>query len=317
MSCGIGGLLLVSGCGNSNNSNNSTAPAPTGNSGLAGCADTDSCASNPTLSIGGERPAKVLIPSDYNTATRYPLAVVLHGYGATGEVEAIYLGLDTRVDTQQYILVMPDGTENLNGTRYWNATPGCCAFTEEEKKVDDVAYIRGLIEEAAATYSIDTTRIGLIGHSNGGFMALRLVCEASDLVTSVVSLAGSTFIDDANCAPATNPVSVLTMHGTADGTIFYDGGANAGQSYPGARETIARYAAHAGCDRDNPVMAPNTIDVIASIPGNETEVLQYTGCPAGIEVTLWTMVDGPHIPFPWVSSAIDSVVDWAIDHPRS
>ena len=36
-----------------------------------------------------------------------------------------------------------------------------------------MAYIRKLIETAALTYSIDTSRIGLIGHSNGGAMTLR------------------------------------------------------------------------------------------------------------------------------------------------
>jgi polyhydroxybutyrate depolymerase len=305
-------LLLLTACSDSNNSSFDTStPPPTG---LTGCADTDSCFSNPDLQIGGERPAQVQIPSNYTTTTRYPLLILLHGFGAFGSVQASYLGLDVRVDSKQYVLVTPDGTENASGRRYWNATPACCAFTDEERQVDDVAYIRGLIAEAAATYSIDPRRIGLVGHSNGGFMALRMACEASDLVTSVVSLAGSTFADDASCAPATYPVSVLTMHGDEDATIAYEGSQLAGDEYPGALETTRRFAAHAGCN-DTPVMAPN-LDVLGGVDGAETEVLEYTGCADDTDVTLWTLVGGPHIPFPWVASSTDLMIDWIVDHRR-
>jgi polyhydroxybutyrate depolymerase len=310
-------FLLVSACSDSNNSNNAIVSEPPESRGLIGCADTDSCFSNPTLQIGAERLAQVQIPSDYTTTTRYPLIIVLHGFGANGGPQSIYLGLNTRVDSKQYVLVVPDGTENADGKKFWNATPACCAASQEEFQVDDVAYIRSLIEEAAANYSIDPARIGLIGHSNGGFMSLRMACEASDLVTSVVSLAGSTFADDASCAPATHPVSVLAMHGDADDTILYDGGQFGfdPNPYPGAKETIERFAAHAGCDSSNPLIAAN-LDVVGSIAGLETSVLQYSSCAEGVDVDLWTMVGAPHVPFPWVASALDLVVEWIIEHPR-
>lgn len=303
--------LLVSACGSDGFDSVYLGNPPA----LSGCADTNSCASNPALQIGGDRVAQVLIPSDYNTATRYPLLVLLHGYGADGYIQSLYLGLDTRVDSKQYVLVVPDGTLNSIGDRFWNATPACCAFSEEDQKVDDVAYVRGLIEEAAATYSIDPARVGLIGHSNGGFMALRMACEASDIVTSVVSLAGSTFIDDASCTPASHPVRVLTMHGDQDKTIRYGGGEIFEESYPGARETTRRFAAHAQCDTENPTPAPN-LDVVASIDGAETTVLEYSGCAPGVDVTLWSMIGAPHIPFPWVESSLDLMVSWVTEHPR-
>jgi polyhydroxybutyrate depolymerase len=303
-------ILNVSGCSNSNSSGN---PAPA-NSALASCADNDSCASNPTLEIGKSRPAQVLIPSDYNTSTRYPLIILLHGYGANGFVQMLYLGLDTRVDAKQYVLVTPDGTPDIEGTRFWNSTPACCAFSEQDRQVDDVSYIRSLVEEAAATYSIDTRRIGLVGHSNGGFMALRMACEASDIITAVVSLAGSTFAEDSSCAPASFPVSVLAMHGDSDQTIFYEGSPFEG-SYPGAKETIARFAAHAGCDTNNPFMSPG-IDLVGSLEGDETIVLTYGDCDQGADVALWTIVDGPHSPFPWADAGVNAYLDWIIEHQR-
>lgn len=313
---GVFCLLLAAACSDSNGSNNLMVDTPPTDNALTGCADTNSCASNPTLQIGADRPAQVMIPSDYTTTTRYPLIIVLHGFGATGTIQAAYLGLDARVDAKQYILVVPEGTPNASGRQFWNATPACCARSQEELQVDDVAYIRSLITEAAATYSIDPARIGLMGHSNGGFMALRMACEASDLVTSVVSLAGSTFADDASCAPTTHPVSILTMHGDADETIRYDGGEIFSNAYPSAAETIRRFAAHAGCDTSNPTMAPN-IDVSEGVAGADTTVLQYNGCPAGVDVNFWTLVGSPHIPGPWVVSAVNSFIDWMINHRRA
>ncbi len=288
---------------------------------LSGCADTDSCAPNPLLEIGGERPAQVQIPSDYDPTTRYPLVIVLHGYGASGRLQALYLGLIPRVDEKQYVLVYPNGTENAVGNRFWNATPACCADAAaaedndgvDYSQIDDVAYIRSLIEEAAATYSIDTSHVGLFGHSNGGFMALRLACEASDLVTSVVSLAGSTFADAASCAPATFPVSVLTIHGDLDETILYTGGEILGEAYPGAVETTERFASLGGCDVPNSMMQAQ-VDVAAGIEGAETTVLAYPDCAEGVEVELWTIVDGPHAPFPWEPTALDAFVDWMLEH---
>jgi polyhydroxybutyrate depolymerase len=292
---------------------------------LPGCADDSSCASNPPLMIGTDRPAEVQIPSDYTTTTRYPLIIVLHGYGSFGSQQSAYLGLDDRVDTKQYVMVRPDGTANVNGTRFWNATPACCAGVaaaednageDYSQTIDDVAYIRGLIEEASQTYSIDTSRIGLFGHSNGGFMALRMACEASDYVTALVSLAGSTFEDPASCAPAANPVSVLTIHGDLDETILYAEGAILGASYPGAAQTSSRFASLAGCDTENS-LAQDNLDVVGNIDGTETTVLNYPDCDEGTRVEFWTIVGGPHIPFPWVASAQDSYVDWLIDHPRN
>ena len=41
--------------------------------------------------VGGDRPAKVFIPEDYDAAKSYPLVILLHGFGATGAA-----GLATR-----------------------------------------------------------------------------------------------------------------------------------------------------------------------------------------------------------------------------
>lgn len=296
--------ITAAGCSDGDGNNNGVV--------LQGCADTGDCPSNPPLMIGGERPAMVQIPVDYDVTTRYPLVVVLHGRGASGVIQAFYFGLVDRVDTKDFVLVMPDGIVASDGRRIWNATPACCATTPDEAMVDDVGYIRGLIEEAAATYSIDATRVGLIGHSNGGFMSFTMACEASEIVTSIVSLAGSTFEDVQSCQPATERVSVLVVHGDDDQTVPYEG---VDGVFPGAVETAQRYAMLAGCDTGNPGMEP-AIDLVANIDGDETALTTWPDCLAGTEVELWTIADGSHIPVDWADGARDAFVDWLLEHPR-
>ena len=279
---------------------------------LVGCGGTggQDFSPDPPLVIGGdERPAEVDIPTNYDPTLPHPLVMVLHGFGADGFVETAYLQLFDFVDEKQFVLIYPDGTLNDQDQRFWNGTPACCDFNDS---VDDVGYLSGLIEEAEQTYNIDPKRVYLIGHSNGGFMSFRMACEASELITAIVSLAGSTFDDPADCAPATAPVSVLAIHGTADATIPYDGRPNL---YPGAVETTERAATAGGCDVGSPT-AEGSVDLVPGIDGAETDKVAYsTGCDEGIDAALWTINDGGHIPV-FSTEFADMTTDWLFGHSR-
>ncbi len=271
---------------------------------------------DPPLTLGGERPAAVDIPSDYDPTEAHPLIIILHGFGPfSGEIQAGFLGMLEMVDARDFVMVLPDGTLSESGNRFWNGTPACC---DPDDAVDDVGYISGLIEEAKQIYNIDQNRVYLMGHSNGGFMSFRMACEASELITAIVSLAGSTFADSADCQPATRPVSVLAVHGTADATISYDGVVG---RYPSAVETVETFASAAGCDTGSPSVLGN-VDLISAVDGAETEQVAYTaGCQDGVDAALWTIQDGPHIPFFNAPSSGETAFaelasDWLLAHSR-
>jgi polyhydroxybutyrate depolymerase len=271
---------------------------------------------DPSLIIGGDRPALVGIPLDYDPTVSHPLIIVLHGFGPfTGEIQAGFLGMLDMIDEKGFVMVLPDGTLNENGNRFWNGATACCDPNDE---IDDVGYLSGLIEEAKQIYNVDEKRVYLMGHSNGGFMSFRMACEASELITAIVSLAGSTFADSADCQPATLPVSVLAVHGTADGTILYDGVPDA---YPSAPDTVESFASAAGCDTSASSVLGN-VDLIDAVDGDETEQVAYTtGCQAGLDAGLWTIQDGPHIPFfnaPASGNTSFAVLasDWLLAHSR-
>jgi polyhydroxybutyrate depolymerase len=211
-----------------------------------------------------------------------------------------------------FLYLYPDGTVDSVGNRFWNATDACCNFFGSG--VDDSAYLRALIDEIQVQLNVDTSRIHLVGHSNGGFMSHRMACDHADIVASIASLAGATFSNPDDCAPG-DPVHVLQIHGTADAVIFYGGGQIAGNPYPGAVETVEQWATENGCSLVFDDSFP-PLDLDASIPGDETTVRRYESeCSPGGSSELWSIIGGEHVP---VLSADFStlVIEYLFSHPK-
>jgi polyhydroxybutyrate depolymerase len=260
---------------------------------------------------GGPRPVTVHVPPGYDPATPTPLLILLHGYTATGTVQDAYFGLQPVADARGIIYAFPDGTIDANNSPFWNATDACCNFFGSD--VDDVAYLLGLIDEIETKVNVDPSRIYFVGHSNGGFMSYRLACEASDRIAAIVSLAGASFADTADCA-APAPLSVLQIHGDMDDTIVYAGGTIGAAAYPSAADSTAYFATLAGCM--TPAMSTGmTTDIDSSIDGDETTIDAYANCDAGYDVELWTIPGGGHIPT-LAPGFADKLVDFLMAHPK-
>ena len=210
-------------------------------------------------------------------------------------------------------LVLPDGTEDPEGERFWNGTAECCDMLDTG--VDDAGYLRGLIEEARAHAAFD--KVFAVGHSNGGFMAYRLACEAIPGLTAVVSLAGGTYANADDCrAPAV--VSVLQIHGNRDQVIRYGGGPLKGplgwtESVPGAVASVLRWAERAGCDL-NAVEELTPIDTDVFVEGAETSIQRWReGCAGGSVHELWTIRGGRHVPLVWGTEFTQRILLWLDD----
>ena len=257
----------------------------------------------------GDRPFTLAVPPGYDPAKPVPLVLSLHGYTSYGKGTAGWLGLTGQARAQGFLLAMPDGTLDSQGQRYWNATDGCCDF--DGANVDDDAYLTTVITTVQKLYAVDPARIFVIGHSNGGFMALRMACNHSDLVSAAVSVAGEMPADASGCKPG-HPVSVLQVQGDADESIHYGGGTGGtGNHYPGALETVADWQS---LDQCGATPTQGTADYEASIPGAETTT-QAWECADGTEVGLWTTAKGSHVPNLSPQFAPD-VTAWMLAHAR-
>jgi polyhydroxybutyrate depolymerase len=291
-------LLLLIGCGGSE--------APVPNPPRADAGVSDAAMRPEPIELGGDRPARLIVPADEDGTPR-PLVILLHGYGSSGGGIDTYFRISRRADEFGIYVLLPDGTrENGGGDRFWNATDACCDFGHSG--VDDVGYLSLLIDEARANSPIAS--VHLIGHSNGGFMAHRMACDAADRIDSIVSLAGVTFFEEADCNPS-EPTRVLQIHGTADDTVLFEGSSTGETLYPGAIETAERWASRGGCNLG--AMAPGpSFDLDPSLAGEETEVDIYAaGCVPMIEVELWKIEGGGHVPA-LTSDFADRVLEWSL-----
>ena len=274
---------------------------------LAACSDGKEYTPSPLVTA---RPFSEMVGVGYDPGTPTPLVVLLHGYGANGFMQNIYFGLGVLTETRTFLYAYPDGTPDVDGQLFWNATDACCG--DDSLRVDDVAYIAAVIDDMSARYNVDPKRIYVVGHSNGGFMSYRMACDRADQVAAIMSLAGMTWGDPARCAPS-EPVSILHVHGDADEVVLYDGGALTGETYPSAVASVGMWAGYDGCSPD---LTPTgqTLDLDSKLAGAETDVAEHAGCPRGA-VELWTIHGAGHLPN-FQSEWAATILDWLLAHPK-
>ena len=176
---------------------------------------------------GIQREAVVFVPETYDAQARTPLVLNFHGFGGIAAEHMEWADLRTQAAETGALLVYPQGSD-LEGAPHWNPVP---AGGDNKSSADDLGFIEVLLDEIAASYPYDARRVSAVGYSNGGMMAMGLACLRSDLVASAGSVSGAML--DGDCAPS-HPVSVITLHGTEDPTIPYEGG----EGYPSAEETV-------------------------------------------------------------------------------
>lgn len=241
------------------------------------------------LTIGGSRPATVYVPSGIEKGDTLPMVILLHGFQVGGQLQELFFRLEPRAEERHFVYVVPNGTIDAEGRRFWNATDACCDF--DRSGVDDSGYLAALIHEAVDNLPVDDSRVYLIGQSNGGFMAHRFACDHADMVAAIVSVGGAAPLEP--CKPA-SPVAMLQVHGTVDDVIRYSGGNFGMRDYPSAPETAAMWASINGCVTD-PKEEGASLDLVGDSQ-MDTVRLKYDGCKPGAPTELWRMDGEPHIP---------------------
>lgn len=274
---------------------------------LAACAHP-----KPTNALVAARPYHSTAPLVIDPARRYPLIVVLHGLGGSGENIERYWQLDS---SQGFLAAYPDGTHERApgkwpGKRFWNATDLCCDFLQSG--VDDVAYLDAVIDDMSARYPVDAKRIFVGGLSNGGYMAYRYACDRAARVAAIVVQAGAMWSDPARCKPSA-PVAVLQIHGTADRMVPYGGGPadGSGPSVVSAHQSVSDWVTFDHCHAaPDPAAAP--LDLVDDLLGPETTRESWSGC-RGVE--LWTMSEAPHVPHLQTPTWGNALYHWLMAHP--
>jgi polyhydroxybutyrate depolymerase len=224
--------------------------------------------SNSDITLNADRPASLFLPLDYSSEKAVPLLINLHGYSGESIGHSSYTFLQAMAKERGLAYVAPDGTIDSLQNQFWNASIACCNFNDVA--VDDVAYIKSLIDEASQKVSIDPMRIYLFGHSNGHFMSYKFACSTKGVLTAIAGLAGAMDSDPNVCNK--EPMNILHIHGTGDLTILYDGGNLLGNPYPSAQQSINQWSAINRCTKPT----ESQFDLLQSMQGDDSSAISYT-----------------------------------------
>ena len=117
-------------------------------------------------------------------------------------------------------------------------------------------------------------------------------------------------------------MALLHAHGDADKTILIGGGNVSAEfmvgdqaDYPAARDSVAGWARLNGCAATTDTSAA-PLDLVNQLPGAETAIEKWTGCPSSGAVELWTIHGADHAPSFRPDWALD-LWGWLSAHPRS
>lgn len=173
-----------------------------------------------TLTVAGrQRNYLVHVPKSYSGKKPVPVVLALHG-GASNAAQMVHFcGLDEKSDQAGFLAVYPNGTGRTEQLLTWNGG-NCCGYAQEQK-VDDVEFIRKLLDDLSIIAKVDADRVFATGMSNGAIMSYRLASELSDRIAAIAPVSGP--MGTAECHPK-RPVSVLHFHGTDDKFAPFKGG---------------------------------------------------------------------------------------------
>ncbi len=219
---------------------------------------------------------RVHVPERAELGPAAPLVLVFHGSSQNAAQIRAQTGLDQASDEAGFIvayLEAPMGAwdvfDNLGGLG-----------------LDDLAYVREVIDRVDRAYVMDRRRIIAVGLSNGGVFSQQLGCKLADRIAGFVSVAASMpRLMATDCAPS-RPVSALYILGTAD-TFFPVAGSSTVLSVDSTMQFWGRA---------NDCSASRTRAALPDLTDDGTVVYRsrYRSCNDGARVELDSIVGGGH-----------------------
>jgi len=235
-----------------------------------------------TIESGGlQRNYRLYIPTAYDGSEPVPLVLNLHGYTSDAFGQDLYANFRVIADTANFLIVLPNGTFDGFGLRYWNC------FVQPGIGVDDVAFLSDLIDSISANYNVDANRIYSTGMSNGGFMSHTLACELSNKIAAIASVTGSIDEDRFPACDPQHPMPVMQIHGTEDETVPFGGNFD----FMPVESVVDYWKEFNNCDA-----AAEFTAIPDVVPSDlcTAEKYVYGGGDNNVNVELFKIIDGGH-----------------------
>jgi polyhydroxybutyrate depolymerase len=167
-----------------------------------------------------ERFYYVHVPASYDGSKPLPVVLNLHGGGGNADAARRQSRMNEVADRNGFIVVYPEGSGRLRHKLLtWNAG-SCCAYAVDQQ-IDDVGFIRALLDDLPQHYRVDSRRVYATGISNGAMMCYRLACELPNRITAIGPVAGTLGVDG---PVPSRGVPLIHFHGLQDRNVPYQGG---------------------------------------------------------------------------------------------
>lgn len=219
---------------------------------------------------------------------RVPVVFALHAAKGTAARLAPYLGLNAVADRERFIVVYPQGIDNV-----WN--DGRPAEDKGSKLTggnNDILFLNLLADAMVADGVADPERIYLAGVSNGGFMTLTMACQSESRFAAFAAIVASLpAAEKVSCGPK-RPVPLLMVNGTEDALVRYDGteGQDGIKGNLPVPETAKFFAGLNGCGP----FADTNLEAADVADTTRVTRRDWRECRAGSAVTLYTVNGGGH-----------------------
>lgn len=210
-----------------------------------------------SLMLGGRiRSFSVVLPPGLQSNA--PLLIALHGSMMSGPQMRSMLGLsfERLARERGAVVVYPTGVEG-----HFNDGRLTASYSARTLNIDDVGFMRAIVDMLGSQLGIDLRRVYAFGYSNGGHMAMRLAAEAPELVAGVI-------VANANVPTADNmgwkPSQVVA--GTQPTVVLVEATKDPINPYLGGKVTIFGFG-----NRGNVLSAPDSARWFAQRAGLSPE----------------------------------------------
>jgi polyhydroxybutyrate depolymerase len=210
-----------------------------------------------------------------------PLVIDLHGHSSSPSRQRAFSGFESLADSEGFIVVWPYGL-----CESWNSGAACCPPANEDK-IDDVGFLRKMVEKVSGQHDIDANRIYVTGLSNGASMAQRLANEASDIIAAAACMSLHLLVPE---AADYTPVSVMIIYGNKDLDIY------APEAFITAKENFNKWKTMNDC----------TGSYVETWKDGDSVAWTYQDCADDTEVTIVTLDGAGHILYQGQQTEVDT-----------
>lgn len=168
---------------------------------------------------------RIYVPANYDASKDYPVLLFLHGAGERGNNNTSHVNgtvqnlFNTRPELlEQTIVVAPQCPTGEQWVDYPWGKGNYSSDKVKESKALSTAF--EILSSVLAEYSCDTDRVYAMGLSMGGYGTWDMLVRHGDTFAAAVPLCGG---GDASKADYLKNIPIWTYHGTADGTVRFEG----------------------------------------------------------------------------------------------